>query len=224
MASRPQRFSRRNSQQRNRNAIATLTPDPGSRQAYAIQGFGRLVPARLSSERTQEASAPTIGANRQIREPELGQGDPEFLHQGNVGICTGHLAETVIVERQFPGLQPGPRETASGQPTGPALGLERPTVKHAEPRINLLNEPILIRRPTGPEPGDGLHVDRNSGPLHPGHGTHVAAPTGHGSRKIQFRLHRGEQSGQRHDVILPTSPAVSLLSFRSMSTRQRRRR
>ena len=37
IASRPQRFSRRNRQQRNRKAIATRRPAPGSRQADAIQ-------------------------------------------------------------------------------------------------------------------------------------------------------------------------------------------
>ena len=38
MASRPHRFGRRNRQQRKRQAIATCTPDPGSRQADANHG------------------------------------------------------------------------------------------------------------------------------------------------------------------------------------------
>ena len=40
IASKPQRFSRRNRQQRNREAIATRGPAPGSREADAIQACG----------------------------------------------------------------------------------------------------------------------------------------------------------------------------------------
>ena len=124
----------------------------------------------------------------------------ELSHQGHVGIGPGHLPERVIIQHQRPGLMSWPRNTRPGQPTGPTLGLERPAVEHAEPRIDRLYEPILNRLPTGPEPGEGLRIDRDPGPLHPGHGPHESTPTGHGPGEIQLRQHGGEQLGQRPDV------------------------
>ena len=54
-----------------------------------------------------------------------------------------------------------------------------------------------IQFPTGPEPGEGLRIDRDPGPLHPGHGPHESTPTGHGPGEIQARQHHREQLGQR---------------------------
>jgi hypothetical protein len=67
IASRPQRFSDRNRQQRNREAIATRRPAPGSRQADAIQacGTGPLMsgsPGRWRGGRLQVSRIPALSA------------------------------------------------------------------------------------------------------------------------------------------------------------------
>ncbi len=63
----PQRFSRRNRQQRNRKAIATRRPAPGSREADAIQawGIGPLMngsPDRWRGGRLELSRFPTLSA------------------------------------------------------------------------------------------------------------------------------------------------------------------